>query len=78
LKTIEQKYSFAQAWSARLSSKFDIELNCSPVGLTQRELTDAIHSPYQQVHELVMRSEMLVLSWSVIASDVNRYTMRHL
>ena len=63
---------------ARLSSKFDIGLTWLPIGLAQRELADAIHSPYQQVQELVMQYEMLLLILDVITSDVNRSTMRYL
>jgi hypothetical protein len=49
-------YNFSNA------QQFDIRLTWFPMGLTQRELAEAIHVPYQQVHELGMRSEMLVLS----------------
>lgn len=45
-----------------------------PMGLTQRELADAIHVPYQRINEIINGRRGITLSTALIPNQIQRLT----
>ena len=45
-----------------------------PMGLTQRELADAIHMPYQRINEIINGRRGITPSTALIPNQIQRLT----
>ena len=54
--------------------KMLLEEFLKPMGLTQRELADAIHVPYQRINEIINGRRGITLSTALIPNQIQRLT----